>query len=125
MSIVPLLKQVRARMTTFVKNPPKLIYVFFLIVFLELEESVQRAPTIRLLENAICLQHNRDRVFDHGIDEALCKTVPIQAKLARIRGMMSFFDALPGMTLSVARVICLTNSMSSYLLWLLLGLFGG
>ncbi|KAF2261848.1 MFS general substrate transporter [Lojkania enalia] len=85
----------RARLYNAAANPPKLLYVFFLIVFLELEESVQRAPTIRILENAVCQQHYRTHPISHGIEESMCKTAQIQSKLAHVRGILSFFDALP------------------------------
>lgn len=96
MAVSATLKQLAARAAAFLDDPPRLTYVFLLIVFLELEESVQRVPTIRLLESAICHQHYRHVELAGDIDESMCKLVPIQAKLARVRGLMSFFDALPG-----------------------------
>ncbi|KAH8679485.1 major facilitator superfamily domain-containing protein [Ilyonectria robusta] len=65
-----------------------------------------RAPTIRLLESAICHQHYRHDEPVGDIDESMCKLVPIQAKLARVRGLMSFFDALP--------VICFGSFFGSF-----------
>lgn len=85
------------RMKAFVRRPPPLVFVFVLLVLFELEESVQPVPTIRLLEDAICNQEYRDRHILGGVEEPMCKTPPIQAKLARIRGLSSFFDSLPGM----------------------------
>ncbi|CAN9096980.1 unnamed protein product [Alternaria alternata] len=90
-----LLQRLNARASDLISNPPKLIYVFLLIVFLELEESVQKAPTIRLLENAICSQHYQHEPNIGDIKESMCKTAPIQSKLAHIRGALSLFDAVP------------------------------
>lgn len=76
---------------------PPTTFVFLLVVLLELEESVQRAPTIRLLEHAICQKHYQDELHgaDDSIDESMCKLDPIQVRLAYVRGMLSFFDSLP------------------------------
>lgn len=79
-----------------IPRPPKLIYVFLLIVFLELEESMQKAPTIRLLENAICSQYYYYEPNIGEIKESMCKTSLIQSRLAHIRGALSLFDAVPG-----------------------------
>ncbi|KAL4919578.1 hypothetical protein BDW62DRAFT_37376 [Aspergillus aurantiobrunneus] len=76
-------------------NPPTLLFIFWVVTLLELEESVQRAPTIRLLENAICQQYYRDKQFDGPIDELMCKENFVQVKLAHIRGLLSFLDSLP------------------------------
>ncbi|KAH6860351.1 major facilitator superfamily domain-containing protein [Alternaria alternata] len=78
-----------------IPRPPKLIYVFLLIVFLELEESMQKAPTIRLLENAICSQYYYYEPNIGEIKESMCKTSLIQSRLAHIRGALSLFDAVP------------------------------
>lgn len=86
------------RLDDMIAHPPQIIYVFLLIVFLELEESVQRAPTIRLLESAICSQYYHDTSAIGDIKESMCKTPPIQSKLAHTRGALSLFDALPGLT---------------------------
>ncbi|EUC45994.1 hypothetical protein COCMIDRAFT_4839 [Bipolaris oryzae ATCC 44560] len=84
-----------ARIKQWTAHPPTLIFVFLLIIFLELEESVQRAPTIRLLENAVCSQYYRDELDVGDIEESMCKTPAIQSKLAHIRGFLSLFDAIP------------------------------
>jgi len=75
---------------------PILLYLLLLNVLLEVEEVVQMAPTIRLLENAICNKHYASRGTQSIIDEKLCKINEIQERLAHIRGFLSFFDAIPG-----------------------------
>jgi hypothetical protein len=75
---------------------PMLLYLLLLNVLLEIEEVVQMAPTIRLLENAICNKHYASGGTRGIIDEKLCKINEIQERLARIRGFLSFFDAIPG-----------------------------
>lgn len=75
---------------------PMLIYLLLLNVLLEIEEVVQMAPTIRLLENAICNKYYASGATHGIIDEKLCKIDEIQERLAHIRGFLSFFDAIPG-----------------------------
>ncbi|OAP56965.1 hypothetical protein AYL99_09077 [Fonsecaea erecta] len=75
---------------------PMIVYLIFLMVSLEFEESVQAVPTVRLYESAICQQ------YYHGpVEESRCKTRPIQQKLAQIRGWQGLFDALPTLILSI------------------------
>ncbi len=83
------------RAQALVMRPPTVVFVFLLAILLELEESVQRAPTIRLLENAICQKHYKDALYIGPIDESMCKNGPIQVRLAHIRGFLSFFDSIP------------------------------
>ncbi|KAG4438250.1 hypothetical protein IFR05_006278 [Cadophora sp. M221] len=84
-------------MHSLLMHPPTVAFVFSLAVLLELEESVQRAPTIRLLENAICQKHFKALLHGHAglVDESMCKIKPIQVRLAHIRGFLSFFDSIP------------------------------
>jgi hypothetical protein len=103
MGLPAFIQRLNARARDLISNPPKLIYVFFLIVFLELEESVQKAPTIRLLENAICSQYYHHEPNIGDIKESMCKTPPIQSRLAHVRGALSLFDAVPGNLASWAR----------------------
>ncbi|CRL22149.1 Siderophore transporter, RhtX/FptX family [Penicillium camemberti] len=70
-------------------------FIFCLVILLELEESVQRVPTIRLLENAICQRLHRSTDPTSPIDEKMCKGNPVQVQLAYYRGLLSFFDSLP------------------------------
>ena len=97
------LNELLARVHSFIKHPPPLVFVFVLVVLLELEESVQRVPTIRLLENAICQKHYQDEHLPGPINESMCKTEHIQVRLAHIRGLLSFFDSLPSEELSTNR----------------------
>ncbi|RDW85282.1 hypothetical protein BP6252_02872 [Coleophoma cylindrospora] len=83
------------RSKALISAPPTVVFVFILAVLLELEESLQRAPTIRLLENAICRQYYEHEHSSALPDEGMCKTEPIQIKLAHVRGLMSLFDSLP------------------------------
>ncbi|PGH08513.1 hypothetical protein AJ80_07833 [Polytolypa hystricis UAMH7299] len=86
---------VRGRALRFIQHPPTIVFVYVLAVLLELEESVQKAPTIRLLENAICNKHYQHDLPSGQIDESMCKIEPIQVRLAHIRGLLSAFDSLP------------------------------
>ncbi|OAX81826.1 hypothetical protein ACJ72_03829 [Emergomyces africanus] len=95
MQFPPSLHAVRGRVQRFIQQPPTIVFVYLLAIFLELEESVQRAPTIRLLENAICNKHYHHELPGGQIDESMCKIEPIQVRLAHIRGLLSFFDSLP------------------------------
>lgn len=86
-------------MKFFVMRIPATFFLFSLVIFLEFEESLQRAPTIRLLENAICQRHYqrfRDDSLTQPVEEGDCKIRPIQERLAFLRGMMSLFDGVPG-----------------------------
>lgn len=81
---------------TLLKHPPSLAILFLLVILLELEESVQRAPTIRILEDAICRKHYRSEGHIQPIEEHMCKISAVQERLAHVRGLLSFFDGLPG-----------------------------
>jgi hypothetical protein len=107
-----------------ISHPPKLIYVFLLIVFLELEESMQRAPTIRLLENAICSQYYYYEPNTGEIKESMCKTSLIQSRLAHIRGVLSLFDAVPGIVPVGFHKLLQTLTHNSHSTRLFLWLFG-
>lgn len=85
----------RRQIRVFFTHPPTVTFIFLLVILLELEESVQRAPTIRLLENAICQRYYRSDGPPGPIDERMCKEEPIQVELAYVRGLLSFFDSLP------------------------------
>ncbi|KAL4860966.1 major facilitator superfamily domain-containing protein [Aspergillus spectabilis] len=95
-------QEIPQRCWSLIRNPPTLLFIFCLVTLLELEESVQRAPTIRLLENAICQRYYRDKQLDGPIDEFMCKEDFIQVKLAHIRGLLSLFDSLPLLILGSA-----------------------
>lgn len=67
-----------------------IVYLIFLMVCLEFEESVQAIPTVRLYESAICQQY-----YNGTVEESSRKTKPIQQNLAQIRRWQGLFDALP------------------------------
>jgi hypothetical protein len=69
---------------------PMVVYVIFLMISLEFEESIQAVPTVRLYESAICQQY-----YNGPANESKCKVGPVQQKLARVRGWQGVFDALP------------------------------
>lgn len=69
---------------------PMIVYLIFLMVCLEFEESVQAIPTVRLYESAICQQY-----YNGTVEESSRKTKPIQQNLAQIRRWQGLFDALP------------------------------
>jgi hypothetical protein len=90
LSYRPMLRSVVGQL----KDLPITVFIFGLVILLELEESVQKAPTIRLLENAICQKYYQHALVG-PIDERMCKEEPIQVRLAHVRGLLSFFDSLP------------------------------
>ena len=69
---------------------PTMVYLVLLMALLELEESLQSVPTVRLYESAVCQQYYNDKV-----SEDKCKSKIIQQTLAHVRGWQGFFDALP------------------------------
>ncbi|CAG8290601.1 unnamed protein product, partial [Penicillium salamii] len=79
----------------FIRRLPPLMFIFSLVILLELEESVQRVPTIRLLENAICQRLHQSLDPTTPLDEKMCKGNSVQVQLAYYRGLLSFFDSLP------------------------------
>ncbi len=73
------------------KSPiPMIVYLMFLMISLEFEESIQAVPTVRLYESAICQQY-----YSGPVDESKCKVGSVQQKLAWVRGWQGVFDALP------------------------------
>ncbi|KAF2841302.1 MFS general substrate transporter, partial [Patellaria atrata CBS 101060] len=75
-----------------------LISLLTLNVLLEISEVVQIAPTIRLLEDAICRQYYRSSGELGALEEVhemMCKIEVVQAHLACVRGWLGFFDAIP------------------------------
>jgi hypothetical protein len=69
---------------------PMVVYLICLMTSLELEESIQAVPTVRLYESAICQQY-----YNGPADENKCKIGSVQQKLAWVRGWQGLFDALP------------------------------
>lgn len=69
---------------------PMMVYLILLMVLLELEESMQFVPKVRLYESAVCQRYYKDKV-----SEDTCKIREIQQTLAHVLGWQGFFDALP------------------------------
>ena len=71
--------------------------VYCLIALFEVEENIFFAPSIKLMENAVCQKHFA--VLDPNqvpVNEAYCKTSKIQSQLAYIRGGYGVFKTAPG-----------------------------
>lgn len=75
---------------------PMMVYLILLMALLELEESMQSVPTVRLYESAVYQQYYKDKV-----SEDKYKTRKIQQTPAHVRGWQSFFDVLPTLLLSI------------------------
>lgn len=79
-----------------------LICVFGLIVLNQFCSYLTEVPIVRLIEKVICEKHHEGRgddidlKFDGDVDEKLCKIPAIQSELAKIIGLKSTFDAIPG-----------------------------
>ena len=74
-----------------------LLSAYCLIALFELEENIFFAPSIKLLENAVCQKHYA--VLDPNqvpVNEAFCKTGQIQSQLAYVRGGYGVFKTAPG-----------------------------
>ena len=71
------------------------VFLIILMVFLELEESIQAAPTVRLIESAICQKHYSSVEPGLLVDESRCKDDIVQRRLAFVRGWQGLFDAIP------------------------------
>ena len=71
--------------------------VYCLIALFEVEENIFFAPSIELVENAVCQKHfaalDPNRV---PVNEACCKTSQIQSQLAYVRGGYGVFKTSPG-----------------------------
>ena len=74
---------------------PPVVFLIILMVLLELEESIQAAPTVRLIESAICQKHYSSVESGLPVDESICKYDIIQRRLAFVRGWQGLFDAIP------------------------------
>lgn len=74
---------------------PSVVFLIILMVLLELEESIQAAPTVRLIESAICQKHFSSVESGLSVDESRCKDDIIQRRLAFVRGWQGLFDAIP------------------------------
>ena len=77
-----------------------------LLVFLfDFSGSLTGASTLRIYESILCRSYyniaDPSQIDDGGVvDERLCKIDPVQEELAALTGWESFFDTLPGESLS-------------------------
>ena len=68
---------------------------FTLVVFLELEESIQRAPMIPLMENATCQRQSsnyREGGVGQTVNERAFRIGAIEERLAFTTGKLNFFN---------------------------------
>lgn len=107
MRLLQFLRRFNVLIEQWTAHSPKLIFVVLLIGFLKLAESVQRAPTTRLLENVVFSQYYFDDPDVDDIEESMFKMPIIQSKLAHLRGFLNLLDTVPG-TSSIP--ICLFNA---------------
>ena len=78
-------------------KPKPLLLAYCLIALFEAEENIFFAPSVKLLENAVCQKHYA--ALDPSqvpVSEAFCKTGQIQSQLAYVRGGYSVFKTAPG-----------------------------
>ena len=74
-----------------------LLLAYCLIALFELEETISFAPSIKLLENAVCQKHYAAlEPKQVPVNEAFCKTGHIQSQLAYVRGGYGVCKTLPG-----------------------------
>ena len=74
-----------------------LLLAYCLMALFELEETISFAPSIKLLENAVCQKHYA--ALDPSqvpVNEAYCKTDQIQLQLAYVRGGYGVCKTAPG-----------------------------
>ncbi|KAK0516530.1 hypothetical protein JMJ35_001133 [Cladonia borealis] len=63
------------------------LLAYCLIALFEVEENIFFAPSIKLLENAVCQKHYAALDANQvPVSEAFCKTAQIQSQLANVRG---------------------------------------
>ena len=74
--------------------------VYCLIALFEVEENIFFAPSIKVMENALCQKHYA--ALDPNqvpVTEARCKISKIQSELAYVRGGYGVFETAPGQSL--------------------------
>lgn len=81
------------------------ICVLFLI-FTDLPSFMGEGPMLRMLELGACREyytvHDPDAIGDYSdIPERLCKLPEIQSRVARLRSLMAFVEAAPGLLLAI------------------------
>ena len=78
-------------------KPAPLRLAYCLIALFELQETISFAPSIKLLENAVCQKHYAAlEPKQVPVNEAFCKTGQIQAQLAYVRGGYGVCKTVPG-----------------------------
>jgi hypothetical protein len=75
-----------------------------LIISVDSSGSIGIAPGMRLLEDLVCHEfhwQNRGKKAGLGTDisDELCGLPDVQERLAKVRGVVSMLEALPGMTI--------------------------
>ncbi|XWX01587.1 hypothetical protein V2A60_009615 [Cordyceps javanica] len=81
------------------------VCVLFLVVT-DVPSFMGEGPMLRMLELGACREyytaHEPDKIDGHGnVPERLCKVADIQSRVAHIRGLLSFMEAVPGLVLAV------------------------
>lgn len=81
------------------------ICVMFLIVT-DVPSFMGEGPMLRMLELGACREyyttHDPDMIDNNGnIAERLCKLPEIQSRIAMVRGLLAFLEAVPGLLLAV------------------------
>ncbi|KEY64049.1 Sat21 [Stachybotrys chartarum IBT 7711] len=72
-----------------------LVLPFILYLLFRLSHFLLEVPTVRMIELAACHQHLR---LDHGpLNEAACKTPPVQEHVSLVVGWKMTFDSIPGL----------------------------
>ena len=83
-----------------------LLLAYCLIALFELEETISFAPSIKLLENAVCRKHYAALDSKQApVNEAFCKTGQIQSQLAYVRGGYGVCKTLPGQSSSLFLIL--------------------
>lgn len=83
-----------------------IIYLFFLVVTIDVGEFLAVPPKTRVFEASLCFRYYQkydpSKINDDGtVAEELCKINAVQEKLAAIMGWSDLFDAIPGILLAV------------------------
>lgn len=79
-----------------------LAIILSLVFWVDVAESIEAAPTIRILESILCLDYYKkfdpSRVGNNGaVEEKYCKIDQVQELVAYLNGWDAFFVSLPGM----------------------------
>lgn len=79
-----------------------LAIILSLVFWVDVADSIEAAPTIRILESILCLDYYKkfdpSRVGNNGaVEEKYCKIDQVQELVAYLNGWDAFFVNLPGM----------------------------